>query len=225
MAITAAQMAANQANAQHSTGPRTPEGKTNSAQNALRHGFRSRTVLLPGDDPAEYEALLAELTAHFTPEGLTEIRAVREMADAEWRLRRVRAYLEITLAQTVNRLQPEHPALDALELQTLAFHEAKDDLAPLLRYERKFERQYDRAYRVWHQARNMASLEELQEAEKMAQEIQDELRRQSGKRPAPNEPNATPRNAPCPCGSGEKYKRCCGHGAPPVLHPDHAHSA
>jgi hypothetical protein len=28
----------------------------------------------------------------------------------------------------------------------------------------------------------------------------------------------TPRNAPCPCGSGEKYKRCCGRHAPPVLH-------
>jgi len=26
-----------------------------------------------------------------------------------------------------------------------------------------------------------------------------------------------PRNSPCPCGSGEKYKRCCGRGAPPVL--------
>jgi hypothetical protein len=28
----------------------------------------------------------------------------------------------------------------------------------------------------------------------------------------------TPRNAPCPCGSGQKYKRCCGKTAPPVLH-------
>jgi hypothetical protein len=27
----------------------------------------------------------------------------------------------------------------------------------------------------------------------------------------------TPRNAQCPCGSGIKYKRCCGEGAPPVL--------
>lgn len=25
------------------------------------------------------------------------------------------------------------------------------------------------------------------------------------------------RSAPCPCGSGLKYKRCCGHDAPPVL--------
>jgi uncharacterized protein YecA (UPF0149 family) len=26
------------------------------------------------------------------------------------------------------------------------------------------------------------------------------------------------RNAPCPCGSGNKYKRCCGVNAPPVLY-------
>ncbi|MCC7017903.1 MAG: SEC-C domain-containing protein, partial [Rhodospirillales bacterium] len=33
-----------------------------------------------------------------------------------------------------------------------------------------------------------------------------------------NEPNSaaphTPRNAPCPCGSGQKYTRCCGRNAP-----------
>jgi hypothetical protein len=32
-----------------------------------------------------------------------------------------------------------------------------------------------------------------------------------------NPPAATPRNAQCPCGSGAKYKRCCGRNAPPVL--------
>jgi hypothetical protein len=30
-------------------------------------------------------------------------------------------------------------------------------------------------------------------------------------------PAPTPRNALCPCGSGAKYKRCCGKNAPPVL--------
>ena len=25
------------------------------------------------------------------------------------------------------------------------------------------------------------------------------------------------RNSPCPCGSGQKYKRCCGVNAPPIL--------
>ena len=32
-----------------------------------------------------------------------------------------------------------------------------------------------------------------------------------------NTPPQTPRNAPCPCNSGEKYKRCCGKNAPPLL--------
>ncbi len=27
----------------------------------------------------------------------------------------------------------------------------------------------------------------------------------------------TPRNAPCPCGSQLKFKRCCGRNAPPVI--------
>jgi hypothetical protein len=42
----------------------------------------------------------------------------------------------------------------------------------------------------------------------------------AAKTPAPSSfcnPPATPRNAPCPCGSGVKYKRCCGKNAPPVL--------
>ncbi len=43
--------------------------------------------------------------------------------------------------------------------------------------------------------------------------------------PWPPQPEATPvplataaRNAPCPCGSKLKFKRCCGINAPPVLH-------
>src|SRR5579864_3161863 len=39
--------AINRANAQHSTGPRTPEGKAPSSQNALGHGLTSRIALLP----------------------------------------------------------------------------------------------------------------------------------------------------------------------------------
>ncbi|MFN3326576.1 MAG: SEC-C metal-binding domain-containing protein [Bryobacteraceae bacterium] len=35
---------------------------------------------------------------------------------------------------------------------------------------------------------------------------------------APHAFEASPRSGPCPCGSGRKYKRCCGQDAPPVLH-------
>ncbi|MBL8295267.1 MAG: SEC-C domain-containing protein [Bryobacterales bacterium] len=40
---------------------------------------------------------------------------------------------------------------------------------------------------------------------------------QSAKRnPAPRP--TVGRNSPCPCGSGKKYKRCCGVNAPPILY-------
>ncbi|MCC6591413.1 MAG: SEC-C domain-containing protein, partial [Bryobacterales bacterium] len=31
------------------------------------------------------------------------------------------------------------------------------------------------------------------------------------------QPPQVGRNTPCPCGSGQKYKRCCGVNAPPIL--------
>ena len=53
---TAAQLTANSANAQLSTGPRTEPGKHRSCQNSLKHGLTAKTVLIPGEDPAEYQA-------------------------------------------------------------------------------------------------------------------------------------------------------------------------
>ena len=46
--------------------------------------------------------------------------------------------------------------------------------------------------------------------------------RPTAPQPAPVRQISTPRNALCPCRSGEKYKRCCGKAAPPVLYPNAA---
>ena len=46
---SAAQVAANQANAQLSTGPKTTEGKASSSRNALKTGLTGRTMILPKD--------------------------------------------------------------------------------------------------------------------------------------------------------------------------------
>ena len=55
---TAAQQRANQENAQHSTGPRTAEGKQRSSQNALKHGLCALDPLIPGEDPRRIPAAL-----------------------------------------------------------------------------------------------------------------------------------------------------------------------
>ena len=49
------QIAANRANALHSTGPKTPEGKAAVRQNALRHGLLAGDVVLP-EQPVELAA-------------------------------------------------------------------------------------------------------------------------------------------------------------------------
>ncbi|MBL8209951.1 MAG: hypothetical protein JNK87_04535 [Bryobacterales bacterium] len=65
---SAAQMIANKANAQHSTGPRTEAGKSTSSQNATKHGFTAKTfVILPGQEDA-FTELESTLRQQFAPE-------------------------------------------------------------------------------------------------------------------------------------------------------------
>jgi hypothetical protein len=54
---TAAQIAANQANAKLSTGPRTPEGKAIVAGNAVKHGFCSSQAIVCDEDRGLFEEL------------------------------------------------------------------------------------------------------------------------------------------------------------------------
>ena len=51
MSLSAAQISANQANAQKSTGPLSIEGKQKIASNALKHGLFSKNLLLTDEDP------------------------------------------------------------------------------------------------------------------------------------------------------------------------------
>jgi hypothetical protein len=52
--VSERRLAANRANAQKSTGPRTPEGKSRSALNATRHGILSQVLHLPEEELEAY---------------------------------------------------------------------------------------------------------------------------------------------------------------------------
>src|SRR5690348_14036817 len=88
---TAAQIAANQKNAQLSTGPTSPAGKAKSSLNAVKSGLTGHTVLLPSDDAALYQAHVSEFTKHYEPVGAEECKLVQSVADTEWRLLRIPA--------------------------------------------------------------------------------------------------------------------------------------
>ena len=87
---TPAQVAANQANSQLSTGPKSPVTKARSSRNSFKHGLYAKALVLPGEDPAELEQLRASLRAEHQPANTTEDILVNELAENFWRIRRMR---------------------------------------------------------------------------------------------------------------------------------------
>jgi hypothetical protein len=97
---TQAQINANRANALKSTGPRSAEGKSASRFNALKHGIDAASIVIPGEDPADYDALFADYHRDFRPQSPSETFHVDTMLRADWqkrRLQRVEADLHRTL--------------------------------------------------------------------------------------------------------------------------------
>ncbi len=84
-----AKLDANRRNAQHSTGPRTPEGKAAASRNALKHGLTAQKIILFDETQEEFDAFCAELHADYAPADAAEGILVERIAVTNWRLRRV----------------------------------------------------------------------------------------------------------------------------------------
>jgi hypothetical protein len=127
--ISSAQLAANQANAQLSTGPSSIEGKAISSQNNFRHGLtqtESDLTFLEGESKEAYLKNLAGFQKEWNPTTETEHDLVQRLATRQW-LRR-RAF----------RLQQQFLAPDGTitdQKQFALYH----------RYETQHERAYNKA--------------------------------------------------------------------------------
>jgi len=137
---TAAQIIANQKNAQQSTGPRTDAGKAASSQNAVKHGATSHRVLLAWESPAEFERVTAEFRRQFLPATDIEYYLIDDMVAAHWRMLRmqniVRTYMD--------RAAYEHPSKDPMI--AMADVMLSPEVAKLQRYENTFRRAYENAW-------------------------------------------------------------------------------
>jgi hypothetical protein len=90
MSTSPARLAANAANAQHSTGPRTLEGQARSSQNARTHGLTARDLIVAPNEREEFEELLNGYQTQVKPEGAIQQTLFDELVGAAWNLRRVR---------------------------------------------------------------------------------------------------------------------------------------
>ena len=79
---------ANRRNAQKSTGPRTAAGKERARFNAVKHGMRARTHILPGEDPVALQARMDAWTNDLKPADEVERFLVHRAVQLSWQLER-----------------------------------------------------------------------------------------------------------------------------------------
>ena len=149
------------------------------------------------------------------PHGVLEEFACQRLATARWYYERATA-----LAAKYDSESPE-----GIRFQNMAL---------------RWEGSYNRAMRELRQLQTeralanpnchppLADLQKIQQVAKRngrpapsTPETPENPQPQSDQHCAKRNPDPYPeagRNSPCPCGSGKKYKRCCGVDAPPILH-------
>jgi hypothetical protein len=278
---TAAQVLANRANAQNSTGPKTAEGKQASSANSTKFGLFSAKNCVRPDEHEEYEAMCAGLLTTLNPVGHLEEMLAADIVRAAWRLRRC-TVAEAELEE-INRTTQANPAthshqvpeanldplchsatahtqqaIDRARSQAIsARRRAWADLEQLqnerfLRVELRKARLLDPTVDISRygiakikkvvsahgmietstrkfaegRATEEFTMSYLRDSAEIRQGLAELNKEFNSDRPvskkanrtqsAPPSSKATPRNAPCPCKSGLKYKRCCGENAPPV---------
>jgi hypothetical protein len=146
---TLKQIAANRINAQKSTGPRTPEGKSTSRLNALKSGIDAHSTIIRGEAAADLEALTVEYLARFNPATPEERFYVDILIRDDWQRRR--------LAQVESQVW-EHKIQDIYKEQEgcvlgQAFVLGSDVFARLQRRIEATERSYRQALKELQQLR------------------------------------------------------------------------
>jgi hypothetical protein len=91
-------------------GPRTKAGRDICSGNSLKHGLSVDKLIIPGEDPAEFEALEAAFQEDFNAQTTIEAIMVHDLAKSHWLKERA-----IRLSQqaffSVEAMDPKHLAL------------------------------------------------------------------------------------------------------------------
>jgi hypothetical protein len=146
---TQAQIVANQANSQLSTGPKSEAGKAAAARNNFRHGLSpsSEFWVLPSESQHDYLKLLAEFQQEHEPATPTEEALVQAMAEHHWLRHRAMRLEHSCFDYTTGELIDERKLALYLRYQTTherAFHKALNDLLKLRAEKRKAEIGFER---------------------------------------------------------------------------------
>jgi hypothetical protein len=162
--LTEKQLAANRANAQHSTGPKTEEGKQRSRLNASRHNLTGQVTAMTPEDRAAHDAFSAGLIKSMAPEGELELQLAQRVATDSWRLNRASAIEDnifaLGLFRGPNDLDIEQAELHAAITAARTFTREAKTIELLTLYEQRLNRSIQK---------NLATLQALQTTRKAGQ--------------------------------------------------------
>ena len=202
---------ANRRNAQQSTGPRTPQGKAKSAQNATIHGLSRLHVnpLAPGcflkiEDESQFRILLDEYVATYNPQHRDELDLLTEGVYAKWRQQRLwmaeTAQIEIAIAQGESELRKALPMANANAHLANGIAKSEAVLKLYLRYDAQLHRHYRNCLKDLRdlQAQRLPPNDAPSEPKPPIQETETASPIEpnvSQPEPEPDEPNLTPEQA------------------------------
>src|SRR3954470_19689579 len=117
---SAAQLAANRANSQRSTGPRSDQGKAVSRLNGVTHGMTCHLpVVLPGEDPEEFLGEVDRWAQQLGAETEAERAQVETAVSTRWRMRRARGAEASAVAEAIDGLEDGFDDRRAAEVRAL----------------------------------------------------------------------------------------------------------
>jgi hypothetical protein len=157
--ISQKQLEANRRNAQHSTGPRTEEGKKVSALNARRHNLTGQVTAMTDADRIMHDAFSAAIVENLAPEGAMEIQLAQRIATDSWRLNRISAIegnlFALGHSAKSHEIETEDPEIHAALTAAKVFKAESKQLQLLTLYEQRVNRSIQK---------NLATLQALQAA-------------------------------------------------------------
>ncbi len=185
---TEAQIAANQSNAQNSTGPKTEQGKAISSQNNFRFGFTGAFRVLAWESEVEFQILLDTLHAEHQPSTPTETVLVDKMAQSLWLSKRAVLLQDLTMdSQAPLCDDPKQLAL-YLRYQTThdrAFHKSLAELLKLRAETRKQQIGFESRERMRDEELRRKARHEGRETRQQSAELRkqaDHIRREAAEK-------------------------------------------
>lgn len=205
---------ASRANGARSNGPATPEGKSNSSRNALKHGLSTNHFcLLENESEEAYKKMVDSYVDTLQPANDLEASLVEEMINCRWKLNRAEVIEATLLDLSLATLEPKLPQFFTEISDTgklaLAYRDAVEVSKALTNIERNIAR-LSRQFRHAHD--KLIEIQDRRKSETSQLEPEPEPTAASPKSPenrqkihvVQNEPEARPQTPPNQANTGEK---------------------